>query len=210
MRISPTVLVPIAAAALLAACSTAEDVPGTPTALPTATSTTAWSSPLPAPQQAGTPSVTTPSAEPAQNPLEGDGLCLDPGSAPVADALATLGDGEFAWGVEAATDAPIGQCPSLLWLVAVGGNSAAAPEQLLFFADGRYLGTGTSEAYAYTSVAGATDTSVTAQYRWLTDDEPFCCPTGGPADITYTWDGSQIVMQQPLPQEMLDSYGEGN
>src|SRR5690606_38618624 len=146
--------------------------------------------PTPRPAATETPSSPVPAAPPvASDPLQGNGRCLDLDSAPVVEALAGRGDGMFAWGAEAATDAPIGQCPSLLWLVAVGGNSAAAPKHLMFFADGRYLGTGTSEPYAFTSVAGATDSSVTARYRWLTADEAFCCPQGGPADITYTWDG---------------------
>ncbi|MEE2034701.1 LppP/LprE family lipoprotein [Rhodococcus chondri] len=219
MRLHPTLLICATTAALLTACGT--DDPAT----------TATPAPPPASgeQSAATPTVVTPAPTPirstpqaqsppavptdapvASDPLQGNGRCLDLDSAPVAEALAGMGDGTFAWRAETATDAPIGQCPSLRWLVAVGGNSAAAPEHILFFADGRYLGTGTSEPYAFTSVAGSTDTTVTASYRWLTGDEPFCCPQGGPAEITYAWDGTQIVMQQPLPQEMLDSYGGGN
>ncbi|ETT25601.1 conserved hypothetical protein [Rhodococcus aetherivorans] len=224
MRLHTTILaIGVAATALLAACATTDD-PATPTtpapAIPSAavapTITAEPSTRIPGPLPTrSTTEPQAPVAVPVEPPreasaLEGKGLCLDPTSAPVASALASLSDDDFAWQVEDATDAVVGQCPALMWLVAVGGNSAAAPEHVLFFADGRYLGTGTSEAYAYTSVAAATDTSVTVEYRWLAGDEPFCCPAGGPAAVTYTWDGSQIVMEQPLPPEMLASYGEGN
>lgn len=209
MRLHPTaLLIPVVATTFLAACGNDDTtaVPTTTSARETAELTGANTArPAPAPAEStATPAPVEPTRE--ASALEGNGLCLDPGSAPVADALAGLSDDGFAWQVEDSTDAVVGYCPSLMWLVAVGGNSASSPEHLMFFADGSYLGTATSEPYAYTSVADASDDTVTAEYRWLAGDEPFCCPEGGPATVRYTWDGSQIVMLDPLPQEMLDSY----
>ncbi|BDB58875.1 MULTISPECIES: LppP/LprE family lipoprotein [Rhodococcus] len=209
MRFHPTaLLIPVVATTLLAGCGNDDT-----TAVPTTTSTsetapatganTARPAPVPA-ESTEIPAPVEPTLE--ASALEGNGLCLDPASAPVADALAGLSDDGFAWQIEDSTDAVVGDCPSLMWLVAVGGNSASSPEHVLFFADGSYLGTATSEPYAYTSVVDASDGTVTAEYRWIAGDEPFCCPEGGPATVRYTWDGSQIVMLDPLPQEMLDSY----
>ncbi|MDO1486538.1 Uncharacterised protein [Rhodococcus rhodochrous] len=207
MRFRPTaLLIPVVATTLLAACGNDDTTPA-----PTTTSANATAEPTGANTTRPAPAESTAAPAPIEptreaSALEGEGLCLDPAAPPVADALAGLSDDGFAWQVEDSTDAVVGDCPSLMWLVAVGGNSASSPEHLLFFADGSYLGTATSEPYAYTSVVDASDDTVTAEYRWLAGDEPFCCPEGGPATVRYTWDGSQIVMLDPLPQEMLDSY----
>ncbi len=87
------------------------------------------------------------------------------------------------------------------------GGTASSPSHVLFFHDDTYLGTATSDSYSYTRVVGAGGSTVSVQYRWLAPEDANCCPSGGPAVIDYTWDGSQVVMGQPLPQEMLDSYG---
>lgn len=213
MRMHPTILFLPVVVTVLAACGTDGTAPEpAPTTVP-APAETSVPTEVSAPTETSvqvtserTPSPASPT-EHTTSALAGNGQCLDPTSAAVSSALDSLSDDGFTWGIENATDAPIGNCPTLMWLVVVGGNSAAAPEHVLFFAEDRYLGTGTSEAYAYTSVASATDTTVTVQYRWLAGDEPFCCPTGGPAEVTYEWDGSQIVMGQSLPQDMLNSYG---
>ncbi|MGW5315003.1 LppP/LprE family lipoprotein [Nocardia thailandica] len=139
----------------------------------------------------------------AADDIGGPGRCIDPASAGVRRALAGLGGGWVASG--ASTDAP-GECGQLLWVRAVGGNSAAAPIHLLFFHAGAYLGTATWEPYAFTSVSGSNGNSVTAQYKWLAGDEPFAAPQGGPATITYTWTGSSVAMSGPLPKEVTEPH----
>lgn len=171
-------------------------------------------SPPPATQQppvvvdppAGTVVPDPPSATPAPAPaddISGPGLCVDPSSTGVQNALARLGGGWVA--VNGSTDQP-GNCGQLLWVRAVGGNSAGAPIHIMFFNDGNYLGTATSEAYAFTSVAGANGNAVTVEYRWLAGNEPFATPQGGPATITYTWTGSGVAMSDPLPSEVTQPH----
>ncbi len=137
------------------------------------------------------------------------GPCLDLDSALVSDAFATLGNapGGDPWVPGTASDAAGEDCPTLLWATAeTPMGTVSSPTQVLFFHDGTYLGTATAESFADTDVVGSTDTSDSVQYRWLGEQDANCCPSGGPAVVTYSWDGSRVVMEQPLPQEMLDSY----
>lgn len=152
---------------------------------------------------------TTPADDtaPATTPVV-DGPCMDPSSPVATAALASLGataPGGDDWVAGAAYDG-LAPCPQLVWLMAeTPGGTASSPSQVLFFHDGAYLGTATSDAYAYTTVVGTNGNTVSVQYRWLEDDDANCCPSGGPTVIDYVWD-SRVVMTEPLPQEMLDSY----
>ncbi|MFE3541622.1 LppP/LprE family lipoprotein [Nocardia sp. NPDC059177] len=150
----------------------------------------------PAPDETDEP--TTPADD-----ISGPGRCIDPSSTGVQNAVAGLGGGWVA--DQASADQP-GDCGQLLWVRAVGGNSAAAPIHVLFFHDGTYLGTATAEPYAFTHVAGANGNAVTVEYKWLVADEPFATPQGGPAAITYTWTGSGVVMSGPLPSEVTQPH----
>jgi hypothetical protein len=71
-------------------------------------------------------------------------------------------------------------CPTLEWARATGTgirNGTVQSHVLFFTNSGDYLGTATSDAYSYTSVVGATDSTVTVRYRWLNPDDAFCCPS---------------------------------
>ncbi|MDO3645730.1 LppP/LprE family lipoprotein [Nocardia mangyaensis] len=137
------------------------------------------------------------------NDISGPDRCIDPASTGVQNALAGFGGGWVA--VQASPDQP-GNCGQLLWVRAVGGNSAGAPIHIMFFHEGTYLGTATSEPYAFTHVAGANGNAVTVEYKWLVGDEPFAAPQGGPATITYTWTGSGVAMSDPLPPEVTQPH----
>ncbi|MFD3506559.1 LppP/LprE family lipoprotein [Nocardia sp. NPDC058666] len=154
------------------------------------------------PTVAPVPETTTSAPAPANN-ISGPGRCIDTGSTGVQNALASLGGGWVAG--QASANEP-GMCGELLWVRAIGGNSAGAPIHVLFFHDGKYLGTGTSEPYAFTTVVGSNLTSATVQYRWLAGDEPFAAPQGGPVSITYSWNGSNVVMGGSLPSEVTQPH----
>ncbi|WP_330230076.1 LppP/LprE family lipoprotein [Nocardia sp. NBC_00508] len=175
--------------------SRAPDVPGTVTQAPTVTQPPAQPDP-PAP-------VTTVTAPSSAEGIGSAGRCIDPTSAGVQSALAGLGDG---WVAEHASADRPGSCGQLLWVSAAGGMSAGAPIHVLFFHDGKYLGTATSEPYAFTYVAGSNGNSVTVEYKWLVADEPFAAPQGGPVAITYTWTGSRVTMSEPLPTEVTQPH----
>ncbi|MEV0027796.1 LppP/LprE family lipoprotein [Nocardia sp. NPDC050793] len=172
---------------------TATPPAATPAPVTTPSPIATETSPQPGPT---TPVDTKPA--PSDN-ISGPGRCVDPASAGVRAALAGLGEGWVA--TQASANQP-GSCEQLLWVRAVGGNSAGAPIHVLFFYDGKYLGPATSEPYAFTHVAGSNGNSVSVAYRWLVADEPFAAPQGGPVTITYTWTGSSLVMSDPLPKEV--------
>lgn len=148
------------------------------------------------------PAPDTTSSGPADN-ISGPGRCIDPASTGVQNALASL-QGSWVAG-QASSDQP-GSCGQLLYVRAIGGNSAGAPIHILFFRNGKYLGTGTSEPYAFTTVVGSSNNAVTVDYRWLAGDEPFATPQGGPATITYSWNGSKVVMGGTLPTEVTQPH----
>ncbi|NMN96543.1 LppP/LprE family lipoprotein [Antrihabitans stalactiti] len=190
------------AAALVAGCST-EDRSAAPTtpAVATTTNATVVETTADAPPAVTRPVETSTSLPKAESNISGNGLCLDQDSSGARAALATL-PGDGTWKVEHVSDATIGNCPELLWLSAAGGNSAAAPIHVLFFHDGKYMGTATSEPYAFARVASSNDDTVAVEYKWLVGNEAFCCPEGGPVTITYTWNGSRVVMNEQLPKEV--------
>ncbi|MFE6920947.1 LppP/LprE family lipoprotein [Nocardia sp. NPDC057663] len=155
-----------------------------------------------APAGTSAPGTTAPNPAPADD-ISGPGRCIDPASTGVQNALSRLGGSWVA--SQASADRP-GNCGELLWVRAVGGNSAGAPIHILFFSGGKWLGTATSEAYAFTYVTGASGNAVTVDYKWLVADEPFAAPQGGPATITYTWTGSKLTMSAPLPTEVTQPH----
>ncbi|NLE81446.1 MAG: LppP/LprE family lipoprotein [Rhodococcus sp.] len=190
---STAALITITAGALLSACD-GQPADGSPTYPPAA-------------QPA--PSVSNPHTVASEEPAVEQCRSLD--SEVVESALASLSPspGGGGWIAGQSSDPPAGSCPALEYVLAqTPMGTASSPTQVLFFHDNTYLGTATSNAYAYTTVADTTENSVSVNYRWLAPEDANCCPSGGPATITYTWAGSRVVMQEPLPRDMLDSYGE--
>lgn len=200
----------------LVACGNSEDgtakAVGESSAAPGAQSLTqiptpAQAPPIVIPQQA--PAVTTNAVTPnlvpsvdagAPEPV-GQAPCLDITSPAVTNALASVP--QYFDGVPwVATD--IGDpCASFTWVRAdIQGATGSSPVQWLFFADGRYLGTGTSEAYGFSFADSQSADTITIGYRWLVGDDPTANPTGGPALIRYQWDGSQVTMLDELPPEV--------
>lgn len=131
------------------------------------------------------------------------GPCLDVVSPLVTEAIRTLGTDVNGgnWIPRSASEEQIGNCPELLWVSVDGDGVGDATYQshVLFFRDGTYLGTATSEPYSYTHVIDSNKDSVSVQYRWLLDDDAFCCPQGGPSVVNFTWNGSAVVADGQFP-----------
>lgn len=147
--------------------------------------------------------TTTPDPREIPTTVTESGPCLDRNSALVSDAIGTLGADSYGgtWVPTASSDEQTGNCPDLLWMSVdgTGIGDATYRTQVLFFHDGRYLGTATAQPYSYTHVVGSDARSVSVQYRWLDDDDPFCCPQGGPSVVTFTWDGDAVVANGQFP-----------
>lgn len=189
----PAILIAATATALMSSCGSDDTEPSPTSAAPAVSGTAEHVTPNPA-------------AMPDEPSPE---QCLDPDSQVVEAALVALSPSPGGgWVAGRSSDAPADTCPDLEFVLAeTPGGTVSSPTQVLFFHDNTYLGTATSEAYAYTTVSAANENSVSVDYRWLAPADANCCPSGGPSTITYTWDGTRVVMGQPLPQEMLDSYG---
>ncbi len=209
-RIIATGLAAFFAAGVVAGCqdATTPPEPGTP---------------APGPSEPGTVTGTaapTNTSRPEQPPVTssptdglpataGNGLCLDPGSDVVSGAITSLGPsvGGDPYRIDSATDAPVGSCPELLWVLATTpGGTASSPYHVLFFNHDGYLGTATSKATSYTSVVGSSDRAAQVRYRWLTGDDANCCPSGGPVVITYTLgsDGRTVTPNPSIPDEVAN------
>lgn len=139
----------------------------------------------------------------------GKGRCVDLNSGVVNNAIKSLGPsvGGDPYIVDSATDAPVGSCPQLLWvLAATPRGTASSPYHVLFFNHAGYLGTATLKSTSYTSIVGSTDRTVQVRYRWLTGNDANCCPSGGPAIITYTLgsDGRKITPNPAIPDEVAN------
>lgn len=205
----PAILIAAMATALVSSCGSDDTAaPSPPNAAASVLDTAGQMTPAsPAVTPASPPPepVTPASPPPASPPPE---QCLDADSQIVEAALASLSPSPGGgWVAGRYSEAPAGSCPDLEYVLAeTPGGTVSSPTHVLFFHDGTYLGTATSEAYAYTTVSAASENSVSVDYRWLAPADANCCPSGGPATIPYTWDGSRVVMGKPLPQAMLDSY----
>lgn len=79
------------------------------------------------------------------------------------------------------------------------GKQVSGTIVAFFFVDDRYIGNDTSEPSAKVRVKRKSETQVTLAYStYAPGDEP-CCPTGGPIDVRFRWNGSALVPQDPIP-----------
>ncbi|QLY29754.1 LppP/LprE family lipoprotein [Nocardia huaxiensis] len=134
----------------------------------------------------------------------GHGLCFDLNSKLADDAIKSLAvpGSTGAWNNPAASNDPISAgCDGVLsWMTVESGNIHPYTH-VLFFADGKYLGTATSEPYAYTHVAGKTANTVSVEYRWVQGDDALCCPSGGPSTVTFTLSGGKVQANGQFPPQ---------
>ncbi len=174
---------------------------------PAPSSSTPAPAPAPAPQtrvETQTETVTVPAPAPA--PPAQVVPCVDPNSLNVRTAVANLGT-DSQGGVFVIDDHTPGTsadgCPTLEWARATGTgirNGTVQSHVLFFTNSGDYLGTATSDAYSYTSVVGATDSTVTVRYRWLNPDDAFCCPSNT-SFVEFDLTGNTITPYGEFPPQ---------
>ncbi|MFE7798632.1 LppP/LprE family lipoprotein [Nocardia sp. NPDC057440] len=155
------------------------------------------------------PPVTTRTQADDAPATAGKGRCVDLNSGVVNSAITSIGPsvGGDPYSIDSATDAPVGSCPQLLWVLATTPRAtASSPYHVLFFNHDGYLGTATQKATSYTSVVGSSDRDVQVRYRWLTGNDANCCPSGGPVVITYTLgsNGSKVTPNPSIPDEVAN------
>ncbi|MGN7134388.1 LppP/LprE family lipoprotein [Rhodococcoides corynebacterioides] len=194
-----------ACAAVAAACGgqtdgTAQPAPADGAASAASSTTASPASPAgtPSPTTTGAPTFTETVTVPAPAPA-GPVPCVDPSSSNVRAAVANLGT-DSQGGRFVIDDHTMGissdGCPALEWARATGTGiqNGTVQSHVLFFTNtGSYLGTATSDAYSYTSVVGATDDTVTVRYRWLSPEDPNCCPSNE-SYVTFTLVGGNTIV----------------
>ncbi|WP_194290769.1 LppP/LprE family lipoprotein [Nocardia aurantia] len=103
------------------------------------------------------------------------------------------------WVVQGASDDPIAAgCAGVLSWVALQGPGIHPVTHVLFFTGGTYLGTATTQPYAYTTVLGKTRDTVSVQYKWPEAQDPLCCPTGSGV-VIFTLNGATVTAQGQFP-----------
>ncbi|MFF2551099.1 LppP/LprE family lipoprotein [Nocardia sp. NPDC058058] len=152
--------------------------------------------------QAGSPNPEPVAQQQRQAPEgSGHGLCLDVNSALAQSAVSRLGAAPIgSWSVGQASDASVDAgCAGVLSWMTVNTDTNHPYTHILFFTNGTYLGTATSEPYMYTMVAEQNRGSVAATYHWLNNSDPMCCPQGGPSVVTFTLNGGKVTANGQFP-----------
>ena len=200
-----TIRAAVATVALLGAltaagCGDSDDAAAGPAPSVTFTEPTPAAT-TPAPAQPTTTAVTPVQTTTTDDETSPVACGIDINSAEVNNAFASLSEAfpGVGWVAERATD----ECNTLAWVQAtVEGATGSSPNHVLFFVDRQFLGTATAEPYAFSYVESETDDTVTVRYRWLNEGDPTANPTGGPVHVRYQWDGTEVVMLDPLPPEV--------
>ncbi|MFE3227530.1 LppP/LprE family lipoprotein [Nocardia sp. NPDC059228] len=207
------IIAAVAAVALATACQDSSSIPATSGAsVPSSATVTAPGTvQSPAPQQS--PGTTQPAGDGAPA-TAGNGRCVDLKSAAVTAALGRLGSGVGGDGyyADSGTDAAVGSCPALLWVLAgTPHGTASSPWHVMLFNHAGYLGTATKKSTSYTQVVGSSDRSVQVQYRWLAGQDASCCPSGGPVTVTLTLgaDDHTVTPDRDFPAEVTDPSSAG-
>lgn len=137
--------------------------------------------------------VSSPATQPACGPSQGTALSSALAKYPVDPATG------WAW-TPRPVDSNYQPCAELsAILVTVEGATGSSPVQALMFHRGAFLGTGTSQAYGFTSLnrGASTDDTVVLSYR--TGQSCTACDDGLTTNVRYYWDGNSVQMLDPAP-----------
>ncbi|WP_157229184.1 LppP/LprE family lipoprotein [Nocardia brevicatena] len=110
--------------------------------------------------------------------------------------------GGGSWTIQGASEDPIAAgCSGVLSWMTVEWPGIHPGTHVLFFTGGKYLGTASTQPYAYTTVLGKTRDTVSVQYRWPEKSDPLCCPQGGPSVVTFTLSGTTVQANGQFPPD---------
>ena len=79
-------------------------------------------------------------------------------------------------------------------IVPIRGATGSSPEHALMFHQGHYLGTATSKAYGFTSLATAASTADTVALNYKTPGSCNACSDGTTTQVKFRWDRTRVVM----------------
>ena len=70
---------------------------------------------------------------------------------------------------------------------------------MFFFADGRYVGSDTTDGSSSVEASRLSPTEIVVQYLLYNPGDPQCCASGGTDDVRFTWTGTKLVALDPIP-----------
>ncbi|UGT41558.1 LppP/LprE family lipoprotein [Nocardia yamanashiensis] len=153
--------------------------------------------------QAATSEQTAPAAQQNKGAPAGSGhgLCFDLNSGLANESVKRLSAAPIGtWSIGLASDDPISAgCDGVLSWMTVNTDTNHPYTHVLFFTGGEYLGTATAEPYMFTVIAGKTRNTVSVTYRWTQNNDPMCCPQGGPSTVVYTLNGTTVQAKGQFP-----------
>jgi len=124
-------------------------------------------------------------------------------TAPATTTQPPLSDAEAVLAKQGYQDADPGtydQHQSLAVLIGIRTGSAdATAQRAFFFADGRFIGTDTSDDSAGVRVGYQRPPVIDLQYALYRPKDPQCCATGGKATVRYQWNGTKLEPLDPIP-----------
>jgi hypothetical protein len=148
-----------------------------------------------------TKTVTKTVTAPATTPTTATGTSTTP-SPPNPSAPLSLHAAEQV--LDAHGYAPLGERdwrPGQPLKVLLGISRASSPhaEQAFFFVGDSFIGTDTKVPSGQLAVASQGGDSVTLAYGLYRPSDAIDGPSGGTAEVTYTWNGARLVPQGPIP-----------
>lgn len=80
-----------------------------------------------------------------------------------------------------------------------------------FFVGDRYIGNDAGEASGKVRVRRQANRRITLAYGTYAPGDKGCCPTGGPVNVRFDWDGAALRPLDPLPpaQQRSPAYQQG-
>ena len=91
-------------------------------------------------------------------------------------------------------------------LLGISDDPDAARAELAFlFVGDQFIGTDTKDPSGQIEVVAQGGDSVTLSYALYRPADSVDDPTGGTAEVTYTWDGSRLTPQDPIPTASPDA-----
>ncbi|HKG40143.1 MAG TPA: LppP/LprE family lipoprotein [Conexibacter sp.] len=90
-------------------------------------------------------------------------------------------------------------------LLGVARSADPRAEQAFFFVGDAFIGTDTKDPSASIEVTAQDDDSVTLSYALYRPADAIDSPSGGTAEVTYAWNGTRLVPQDPIPSAASDA-----
>jgi serine/threonine protein kinase len=79
------------------------------------------------------------------------------------------------------------------------GGVASGPGKVFFFANGRYVGSDTTDGSISVGAVRVSSTEIKVQYLLYKPGDSNCCPSGGTDNVRFVWTNGRLVRLDPIP-----------